>query len=129
VRGVPDAPSGVVDAPIGRSPRDPLRRAVVATGRPARTRYEVVERLAEHAVLRCTLETGRTHQIRVHLAAIGHPVAGDPLYGPAVAVAGLRRPFLHAQRLAFAHPADGHPVEVTSPLPEDLAGVLAGLRA
>jgi 23S rRNA pseudouridine1911/1915/1917 synthase len=128
VRGALATPSGVIDAPLGRSPRDPLRRAVVTGGRPARTRFEVVERLAEFTLIRCTLETGRTHQIRVHLAAIGHPVAGDVTYGGAQPPIGLERPFLHATRLSFVHPADGHLVAVESPLPDDLAAVLDAVR-
>jgi 23S rRNA pseudouridine1911/1915/1917 synthase len=128
VRGTLTTPSGMIDAPLGRSPRDPLRRAVVTGGRPARTRFEVVERLAEFTLIRCTLETGRTHQIRVHLAAIGHPVAGDVTYGGAQPPIGLERPFLHAIRLSFDHPTDGHLVAVESPLPNDLAAVLDALR-
>ncbi len=128
VRGVPAAASGLIDAPLGRSPRDPLRRAVVTGGRPARTRYEVLEQFGSHALLRCALETGRTHQIRVHLAAIGHPVVGDPTYGGAHDAFGLDRPFLHAARLSFEHPVDGRRVTFESPLPGDLAGVLEHLR-
>jgi 23S rRNA pseudouridine1911/1915/1917 synthase len=131
VWGVPEPRRGVVDAPIGRSARHPTRMAVSADGRPARTRYEVLEEHAEPtptALLSCRLETGRTHQIRVHLAAVGHPVVGDDTYRGARAVLDVARPFLHAHRLAFAHPRTGAPVDVTSPLPADLVGVLARLR-
>lgn len=136
VRGVPDAPVGVVDAPIGRSARTPTRMTLAVDGRPARTGYEVVDTFAapvRSALLRLTLETGRTHQIRVHLAAIGHPVVGDDRYGPRELVAedrrqlGLARQFLHAWRLALTHP-DGTPRQWESPLPADLAGPLGRLR-
>jgi 23S rRNA pseudouridine1911/1915/1917 synthase len=113
---------GVVDAPVGRSARQPTRMAVTARGRAARTGYEVVERYTEPVpatLLECRLETGRTHQIRVHLAAIGHPVAGDTRYGRGDALA-MKRPFLHAHELAFDHPADGSRRHFRSPLPADL---------
>lgn len=130
VAGHMEAPAGVVDAPIGRSETDPTRMAVRADGRDARTRYEVEQRFDEPAactLVACRLETGRTHQIRVHLAAIGHPVVGDPRYGSS---GGLRspRPFLHAFHLAFDHPGTGERVSWTSPLPPDLESVRAGLR-
>lgn len=131
VDGHPDAPHGMVDAPIGRSPRHPTRMEVRADGREARTRYEVRERFAEPApvsLVGCKLETGRTHQIRVHMAAIGHPVVGDDRYRGATRLVECTRSFLHAGRLGFAHPVTGEPVEQTSPLPADLAAVLAGLR-
>ncbi len=121
-----DAPAGLVDAPIGRAAADPTRMAVSASGRAARTRYEVLEaftRPADAALVECTLETGRTHQIRVHLAAIGHPVAGDARYRGARASAALARPFLHAHRLEFDHPATGERVGFTSALPADLGEV------
>ena len=92
--------------------------------RPAITHFEVERALPEDTLLRVRLETGRTHQIRAHLLAIGHPVAGDPEYGAAGRY-GLERQFLHAARLAFAHPATGEPVDVRSPLPADLAAALA----
>jgi 23S rRNA pseudouridine1911/1915/1917 synthase len=103
--------------------------------RAARTHFELERALPGFALLRVTLESGRTHQIRVHLHAIGHPVAGDPEYGPAAGRGasggqlGLDRQFLHAARLAFAHPVTGEPIDVASPLPADLAAVLAGLEA
>lgn len=124
----PDAPHGIVDAPIGRDPSDPLKMAVVNDGRPARTEYRVVERFdvpAELARLSCTLETGRTHQIRVHLAAVGHPLVGDTVYGERRPVLGLTRPFLHAAELSFVHPATGERVTFTSDLPADLRDFLA----
>jgi 23S rRNA pseudouridine1911/1915/1917 synthase len=132
--GPPD--DGVVDAPIGRHPRDRKRMAVVPGGRPARTWWHAEERLrlprfgpVTHLGLR--LDTGRTHQIRVHLAHLRHPLAGDLRYGadPRLAEAlGLDRPFLHAGRLAFTHPVTGRAVELTEPLPAELEDVLARLR-
>ena len=132
VGGHPEAPSGLIDAPIGRSSRNPQRMTLTERGRPARTRYTVERRYAQPArvaLLECQLETGRTHQIRVHLRAIGHPVIGDPTYGPGRAddVFGLSRPFLHARSLSFSHPVSGRTVRAESPLPDDLAAVLASL--
>lgn len=121
---------GLIDAPLGRSTRERTKMAVVADGREARTRYEVVDRFtlpAKLTLLECTLETGRTHQIRVHLAAIGHPVVGDTRYGRARPALRCERPFLHAERLAFAHPVSGDALEFTSALPPELAAVLAKL--
>jgi len=118
---------GVVDAPIGRSPATPTLMAVRADGRPARTGYEVLARVGPPALslLRLTLETGRTHQIRVHLAAIGHPVVNDPRYGHRREERlASERVFLHAAALGFAHPRTGERVEVTSPLPADLAALV-----
>jgi 23S rRNA pseudouridine1911/1915/1917 synthase len=96
--------------------------------RPAVTHFELAEPLGNASLLHLKLETGRTHQIRVHLAAIGHPVLGDPLYGVPGGQIGLRRQFLHAGRLAFQHPADGHRVELESELPADLAEALERAR-
>jgi len=130
VAGLPEADAGMVDAPIGRSSRQATRMAVSAKGKEARTRYAVQARwpVPDVALVRCRLETGRTHQIRVHLAAIGHPVVGDDTYAtgrrPRVVVPRL---FLHATRLAFDHPVDGHRVECESPLPPDLAAVVDSL--
>ena len=119
VHGRVAAPAGVVDGPIGRDPRDPTRHAVVAGGKQARTHYEVVDRQSDTTLLACRLETGRTHQIRVHLAGIGHPVVGDVLYGGHPDL-GLTRPYLHAFRLAFHHPATRERVAFESPVPPDL---------
>ncbi len=129
VTGCPPARSGTVDAPIGRDRRVRTRMSTdTDVPREARTHFELERALPGYALLRVTLETGRTHQIRVHLQAIGHPVAGDPEYGTAGGL-GLTRQFLHAARLAFAHPVTGAPVDVSSPLPPDLAAVLARLEA
>ncbi len=145
VEGEVASPRGVVDAPVGRSERDPTRMAVTRRGRPARTAYEVERRLRDPAatLLLATLETGRTHQVRVHLAAIGHPVVGDDLYGTARSSGPSRgrsrrrgrsgqdageppaRPFLHASELAFEHPVTGATMAFTSELPEDFAAELA----
>jgi len=125
-----DAPSGLIDAPIGRAAADPTRMAVSASGRSARTRYEVLEafsRPADAALVECRLETGRTHQIRVHLAAIGHPVVGDARYRGARSSVPLGRPFLHAHHLAFDHPGSGERVAFESPLPDDLGAARARL--
>jgi 23S rRNA pseudouridine1911/1915/1917 synthase len=129
VEGCPPARSGTIDAPIGRDRRVRTRMSTdTDVPRAARTHFELERALAGYALLRVTLETGRTHQIRVHLQAIGHPVAGDPEYGRPGAL-DLGRQFLHAARLAFAHPVTGTPVDVSSPLPPDLAAALAGLEA
>lgn len=130
VIGHPDAASGLIDAPIGRSRHDPTRRAVVADGREARTRYSLLETFDEPdalSLVACELETGRTHQIRVHLQAIGLPVVADPIYGGSKLRLGLSRPFLHATRLAFIHPASGEEVAFSAPLPADLSAVLTKL--
>ena len=117
-----------VDAPIGRDPRNRLRMAVVdlerQAGKPAQTRFELLAQTEQGCLLRCLLGTGRTHQIRVHLAHLGHPIVADALYGGAVA-AGLTRQALHARRLAFAHPVSGAALDFTAPLPADLALALA----
>jgi 23S rRNA pseudouridine1911/1915/1917 synthase len=125
------AESGTVDAPVGRHPRDRKRMAVVAGGRRAVTHWRVRERLPAADLVEASLETGRTHQIRVHLAHLRHPVAGDRAYGadPRLAARlGLERPFLHAWRLSLRHPFDGHLVELTEPLPDDLEAALGRLR-
>jgi len=129
VAGRPRSWRGTIDAPIGRDRHDPLRHSLdTDSPRAAVTHFEVAELLGDHALLRVTLETGRTHQIRVHLAAIDLPVAGDPTYGRAGDL-GLERQFLHAARLAFEHPFTGEAVDVSSPLPPDLEESLATLRA
>ncbi len=125
VEGRPPARSGTIEAPIGRDPRVRTRMAVGGAGqRDARTHFTLERALAESSLLRLHLETGRTHQIRVHLRAIGHPVCGDPEYGTP-GLLGLERQFLHATRLAFDHPLTGERVEVSSPLPADLQSALA----
>ena len=121
---------GVIDAPIGRSTQRRTRMAVVSDGKEARTHYEVQNRRHDEpaaSVLHCNLETGRTHQIRVHLSAIGHPVLGDPTYGTAATRRGFARVALHAQTLGFAHPATTEAVEFTAPIPEDLSGLIDSL--
>ncbi|MGN6187307.1 MAG: RluA family pseudouridine synthase [Conexibacter sp.] len=129
VAGCPPARSGTIDAPIGRDRRTRTRMSTdTDVPRAARTHFEIERAYAGFTLLRVTLETGRTHQIRVHLEAIGHPVVGDPEYGGAQTL-GLARQFLHAARLAFAHPVTGAPVDVSSPLPSDLQVVLDGLQA
>lgn len=130
VWGHVEEPHGRVDAPIARSPREPTRMAVVVGGKEARTEYEVVQRFelpVPCTQLRCRLETGRTHQIRVHLQAIGHPVVGDPRYGGARQSLPAPRQFLHAEHLGFAHPGTGKALAFESPLPTDLRDVLARL--
>lgn len=131
VEGPFKEPAGTIDAPIGRHPRDRKRQAVVANGREARTHYRVLEELGTYTLLEVVLETGRTHQIRVHLAHIHRPVLGDPLYGPRKprATFGLRRQFLHASQLGLSLPADGSWHLSTAPLPEDLQTALDKLRA
>jgi 23S rRNA pseudouridine1911/1915/1917 synthase len=131
VQGRLPADEGTVDAPVGRHPRDRRRMAVVPAGRPAVTHWRVLETFPAVQLAEARLETGRTHQVRVHLASLRHPLAGDRAYGADPTLAGrlgLTRPFLHAWRLAFDHPADGHRVELTEPLPPDLQGVLDRLR-
>jgi len=132
VWGIPDSTAGLVDAPIGRSKREPTRMAIATGGREARTRYEVIESFRSpdrlsHLV--CRLETGRTHQIRVHLEAIGHPVVGDRRYGGARTSLPLDRPFLHAAHLGFTHPVTGDELAFDAALPADLAKILLELRA
>jgi 23S rRNA pseudouridine1911/1915/1917 synthase len=128
VRGRPRSRRGRIEAPIGRDRGDPKRVSLdTDTPREAVTNFEVVETLPRHALLRVALETGRTHQIRVHLAAIDLPVAGDPVYGVEGDL-GLERQFLHAARLAFPHPMSGDPVECDSPLPPDLDVALERAR-
>jgi 23S rRNA pseudouridine1911/1915/1917 synthase len=131
VHGRPPARAGRIEAPIGRHPGQRTRMAVDGVGaRPAVTHFVLEEALPAFTLLRLRLETGRTHQIRVHLEAIGHPVAGDPVYAPASAERlGLGRQFLHAARLAFPHPVTGAALEVESGLPDDLAAALQQARA
>jgi 23S rRNA pseudouridine1911/1915/1917 synthase len=124
-------PTGTVDAPIGRDPARPTRRAVVPGGKPSVTHYEVVEEFpdAEVTLLEVTLETGRTHQIRVHLAAIDHPVIGDRTYSKLNKMVTSPRIFLHARTIRLRHPASGEDVSYSTPLPADLKGVLSSLGA
>jgi 23S rRNA pseudouridine1911/1915/1917 synthase len=129
VRGRPRSRTGRIDAPIGRDRRDPTRRSLdTEEPREAATWFEVVEPLAEHTLLDVRLETGRTHQIRVHLAAVDLPVSGDPTYGVRGDL-GLERQFLHAHRLRFAHPVTGDELALSSPLPDDLQAALQCARA
>jgi len=129
VKGRPRSRTGRIDAPIGRDRRDPTRRSLdTEEGRDAVTWFEVVETLHERTLLEVRLETGRTHQIRVHLAAVDLPVSGDPSYGVKGDL-GLERQFLHAHRLRFAHPVTGSEIDVQSPLPEDLAAALERARS
>ncbi len=126
VRGTPRSRRGRIEAPIGRDRADPTRISLdTATPRAAVTHFELVETLAEDALLRVRLETGRTHQIRVHLAAIDLPVVGDATYG--VAEPALGRQFLHAAHLGFDHPFGGGRLELDSPLPPELRGYLGAL--
>jgi 23S rRNA pseudouridine1911/1915/1917 synthase len=129
VVGRPRSQRGTIEAPIGRDRRDAMRHSLdTDTARDAVTHFEVEELLPRHALLRVRLETGRTHQIRVHLAAVDLPVAGDPLYGRAGDL-GLERQFLHAARLAFPHPITGAEIDVSSPLPPDLETALSAARS
>jgi 23S rRNA pseudouridine1911/1915/1917 synthase len=129
VEGRMAASTGTIDAPIARDPTQPTRRAVAHGGKPARTHYQVLDYLedADATLLEVRLETGRTHQIRAHFAAIGHPVAGDLLYGATRKDLHAPRTFLHASRLDLTHPMSGDPLSVDAPLPADLANVLQAL--
>lgn len=119
---------GTIDAPIGRDPHDRLRMAVVADGRPARTHYRVIATFGDYSLLEVQLETGRTHQIRVHLRHLGYPIVGDPVYGPRRSHLRLTRQFLHAGQLGFFHPRNGQWCEFTAPLPSDLSSVLNAMQ-
>lgn len=128
VEGRPRSRTGTIDAALGRDYRAPERRAVGGRGpREARTHFTVLELLPADALVEARLETGRTHQIRAHFAAIGHPVVGDPRYGHA-GRHGLERQFLHSARLGFRHPFTGEELEFESPLPDDLAQALKRAR-
>jgi 23S rRNA pseudouridine1911/1915/1917 synthase len=137
VTGEVSAEVGRIEAPIGRDPKHRTRMAVVPDGRASTTGYRVRERFAGWTLLELDLVTGRTHQIRVHLDAIGHPVAGDPVYGTGTSRKGprstgdlpaLERLFLHAWRLQLTSPSNGNLIRAEAPLPVELEGVLAGLR-
>lgn len=132
VQGHPDPTRGTIDAPIDRHPRHDYKFAVVAGGRPSVTHYEVIEAFRAASLVDVKLETGRTHQIRVHFSALRHPCAGDLTYGADPVLArklGLTRQWLHARTLGFAHPSDGRWVEFEAPYPEDLSHALDVLRA
>lgn len=122
---------GKIEGAIGRDPRNRIRMAVVRAGKPALTHYKVLEKLARASVLACRLETGRTHQIRVHLQKIGHPIWGDPVYGPRnpPAAPQLPRQALHAEKLALKHPESGEIMQWQAALPEDIQQLIAALRA
>jgi 23S rRNA pseudouridine1911/1915/1917 synthase len=127
VEGVVALDQGSIDAPIGRNPRHRQQMAITAVGsREARTHFRVLERFQRHTLLLMELETGRTHQIRVHLKAIGHPIVGDPVYGSGSIIRGstLKRQFLHAYQLRFTHPTTGAIMDLEAPLPDDLQAVL-----
>lgn len=127
VHGVIKEERGTIDAPIGRSLKDRKKQAVVADGRHAVTHFHVVERFKDYTLVTCRLETGRTHQIRVHMKYIGHPLAGDPLYGPRKTLAGQGQ-YLHAQLLGFKHPRTGEEMIFTAPLPAYFSKMLNYLR-
>jgi 23S rRNA pseudouridine1911/1915/1917 synthase len=116
--------SGTVDAAIARHPRDRLRMAIMDDGRAARTHWRVIERFQQQTVLALTLETGRTHQIRVHCQHMRHPIIGDPMYGVQISKPRLERQFLHAHKLGFLHPRSNEAMEFSSPLPADLQRIL-----
>ncbi|MET3559229.1 23S rRNA pseudouridine1911/1915/1917 synthase [Streptococcus rupicaprae] len=119
---------GIIEAPIGRSEKDRKKQAVTAKGKPALTRFQVLERFGAYTLVELTLETGRTHQIRVHMAYIGHPVAGDPAYGPKKTLAGKGQ-FLHAQTLGFTHPRTGETMTFSASLPAIFEERLGELKA
>jgi 23S rRNA pseudouridine1911/1915/1917 synthase len=130
VEGAVSLDQGSIDAPIGRNPRHRQQMAITATGsREAITHFRVLQRFSRHTLLLLQLETGRTHQIRVHLKAIGHPVVGDPVYGSGNVRGnlGLKRQFLHAYQLVFKHPRTGEILELEAPLPDDLEQILSSL--
>ena len=118
---------GVIEAPIGRSEKDRKKQAVTAKGKPAVTRFHVLERFGDYSLVELQLETGRTHQIRVHMAYIGHPVAGDEVYGPRKTLKGHGQ-FLHAKTLGFTHPRTGETMEFTADIPEIFKETLERLR-
>jgi 23S rRNA pseudouridine1911/1915/1917 synthase len=126
VEGTPRPAEGAIDAPVARDPRNRQRMAVVEGGRAALTAYRVVERLRGASLVEARPQTGRTHQIRVHFAAIGHPIVGDRLYGKPSPIVG--RQFLHAARITFAHPRTGERITLEAPLPGDLRRALDALR-
>lgn len=132
VAGRPRHSAAVIEAPIRRDAGNPTRQAVNPSGRPARTRYRITQTFGQGArsvsLLELKLETGRMHQIRVHLQSIGHPVVGDETYGARIRLPGLTRQFLHAYRLAFTHPSSGEMLRFESPLPDDLSNALKSVK-
>ncbi|MCQ3977199.1 MAG: RluA family pseudouridine synthase [Anaerolineae bacterium] len=128
VFGRPEAPEGIIEVPLGRDPRFRQKMAPRADGKPARTHYRVLEDFEQYSLLEIGLETGRTHQIRVHLAWLKCPVVGDTVYGRKKNVLGLKRQFLHAWRLRFHHPRTGETIELEAPLDAHLQAVLGYLR-
>ena len=120
---------GTVNAPIGRSPKDRKKMAIVSDGRHAVTHYEVIARYPGYTHIRCKLETGRTHQIRVHMASLGHPIVGDEVYGPSKSKFDLQGQCLHARELTFLHPSDGQPRVVKSELPNYFTAILKQLKS
>ena len=120
--------AGKVEAPIGRHPTARTKMAVVSRGKPAVTHYSVLQRFARHTLIECRLETGRTHQIRVHMQSIGHPLVGDPTYG-SKRVHAFKRQALHAARLGLIHPVTHAAMEWEAPLPEDMQALLAAMKA
>jgi len=128
VHGIIKEGLGTIEAPVGRSKADRKKMAVTAGGKPAVSEYRVMERFDNYTLVKVRLLTGRTHQIRVHFSYIGHPVAGDPLYGPAKKHLGLHSQALHAYLLGFQHPSTGEYMEFTSPLPDYFAGILLKLK-
>ncbi|KRN45454.1 RluA family pseudouridine synthase [Limosilactobacillus ingluviei] len=127
VHGVIQEQQGTINAPLARSPKDRKKQAVVADGRAAVTHFRVLERFAAYTLVACRLETGRTHQIRVHMKYINHPLAGDPLYGPRKTLPGAGQ-YLHARLLGFQHPKQGRRVTVTAPLPAAFQAMIEKLR-
>jgi 23S rRNA pseudouridine1911/1915/1917 synthase len=128
VWGHPTVLSGTIDAPIGRDQKDPTRMGVVVDGKAARTRFEVKSKFdlpLPSSLVECNLETGRTHQIRVHLESIGHPVVGDSTYGGARSSLSAPRPMLHAAQLAFLHPISGQSMSFEAEMPDDMKALLA----
>ncbi|AVK63011.1 RluA family pseudouridine synthase [Lactobacillus sp. CBA3606] len=126
VHGVIKETTGTIDAPLGRSPKDRKKQAIVKDGRQAVTHFEVLKRYQHYTLIACRLETGRTHQIRVHLQSIGHPIVGDPLYGPKKTITGHGQ-FLHARTLGFEHPVTGQLMQFEAPLPAIFTATLAKL--
>lgn len=128
VHGVIDHERGKIDAPIGRDGKDRIRFEVVEHGKPSVTHFEVLERFKDYTLVKCRLETGRTHQIRVHMRYIGHPLVGDPFYGPRKTISSDFGQYLHALTIGFNHPVSGEFIEFTSELPLEFQSLLTNLR-